>query len=106
MKRSNTPAIQILQDFGIMKLDDILQVEANYLGTEVVSLRDREISPDLLKTIPANVARMYRCMPVGVRMATRCRSRWPSRSTRRAPMKSHFTAKRDVQIVVADPGRD
>src|SRR5579864_6485985 len=66
MKRSNAPAIQVLQDFGIMKLDDILHVEANYLGTEVVSLRDREISPDLLQTIPANVARMYRCVPVAL----------------------------------------
>ena len=66
MKRSNTPAIQVLQDFGIMKLDDILHVEANYLGTEVVSLRDREIPPELLKTIPANVARMYRCVPVAL----------------------------------------
>ncbi|MEI9863771.1 MAG: hypothetical protein WDN00_04290 [Limisphaerales bacterium] len=62
MKRSSAPAIQVLQDFGILKLDDILHVEANYLGTEVISLRDREISPELLKTIPANVARMYRCV--------------------------------------------
>ena len=29
-------SIQILQDFGIMDLDDILQVIADHLGTEVV----------------------------------------------------------------------
>src|ERR1035437_7412510 len=52
LKRSGTPVFQLLQDFEIMKLDDILQVMASNLGTEVVSLRDREYSPDLLKTIP------------------------------------------------------
>src|SRR5882724_13468626 len=66
IKRSNTPAIQVLQDFGIMKLHDILHVEATYLGTEVVSLKDLVISPELQKTIPATAARMYRCLPVGV----------------------------------------
>ena len=43
-KRSNAPVFQLLQDFGIMKLDDILHVMAGYIGAEVVSLRDREIS--------------------------------------------------------------
>ncbi|HEY1490121.1 MAG TPA: pilus assembly protein PilB, partial [Verrucomicrobiae bacterium] len=63
IKRSNASVVQVLQDFGIMKLDDILHIEANYLGTEVVSLKDREISPELLKIVPATVARMYRCLP-------------------------------------------
>src|ERR1017187_8857513 len=62
LKRSGAPVFQLLQDFGIMKVADILHAMASNLGTEVVSLRDREFSPDLLKTIPANVARMYQCM--------------------------------------------
>jgi hypothetical protein len=63
-KRAGTQVIQILQDFGIMDLDTILQLEANHLGVQVISLKDTEFSPDLLKTIPARTARMYRCMPV------------------------------------------
>ncbi|HXT13205.1 MAG TPA: ATPase, T2SS/T4P/T4SS family [Candidatus Angelobacter sp.] len=63
-KRAGTPVIQILQDFGIMDLDTILQLEANHLGAQVISLKDTDFSQDLLKTIPANTARMYRCMPV------------------------------------------
>jgi type IV pilus assembly protein PilB len=63
-KRAGTPVIQILQDFGIMDLDTILQLEANHLGAQVVSLRDTEFSPDLLKAISSNTARMYRCIPV------------------------------------------
>ena len=60
-KRTGKPVMQILQDFGIMDLDAILQVISNYLGAEIVSLNDREFSPQLLKSIPSNTARMYRC---------------------------------------------
>src|SRR5208282_1683130 len=69
-KRSGASVSQLLQDFGIMKLDDILHVMATNLGTEVVSLKDINFSPDLLKTIPANVARMYHCIPVAMKNGT------------------------------------
>jgi type IV pilus assembly protein PilB len=102
MKRSNTPAFQVLQDFGIMKAGDILCIEADYLGTEVVSLRDREISPDLQTTIPANVARMYRCVPVAltgdVLQVAVAEPLDPAKAD-----EIHFAAKRDIQVVVADP---
>jgi type IV pilus assembly protein PilB len=103
IKRSNASAIQVLQDFGIMKLDDILHVEANYLGTEVVSLKDRDISAELLKIIPAAVARMYRCLPVALNGDTLqvalAEPLDPARSD-----EIHFAAKRDIQVMVADPG--
>ena len=102
IKRSNAPAIQVLQDFGIMKLDDILHVEATYLGTEVVSLKDREISAELQKIIPATAARMYRCVPIGligdVVQVALAEPLDPARAD-----EIHFSAKRDIQIVVADP---
>ncbi len=69
-KRSGTKVFQLLQDFGIMKVDDILHVMATNLGTEVVSLRNVNLTPELLKTIPANVARMYHCLPVGLKNGT------------------------------------
>ena len=101
-QRNATPVIQLLQDFGIMKIDDILHVMAHYLGTEAVSLRDRELSPALLKTVPSNVARMYRCVPVvdngpqlQIAMADPLD---PARAD-----EIGFAVKRDVQIVVADP---
>src|SRR5580698_761852 len=62
--RTGKPVIQIIPDFGIMDLDSVLQVVADNHGTEVVSLKDREFSPDLLRTVPANTARMYQCLPV------------------------------------------
>jgi type IV pilus assembly protein PilB len=102
MKRSNASAIQVLQDFGIMKLDDILHVEANYLGTEVVSFKDRDIPADLLKTIPAGVARMYRCLPVALNGDTLQVALAEPLDPARAD-EIHFSAKRDIQVMVADP---
>ena len=102
LKRSNGSVVQVLQDFGIMKLDDILHVEANYLGTEVVSLKDREISAELLKIIPATVARMYRCLPVALQGDTLQVALAEPLDPARAD-EIHFAAKRDVQIMVADP---
>jgi type IV pilus assembly protein PilB len=102
IKRSNASAVQVLQDFGIMKLDDILHLEADYLGTEVVSLKDREISPELLKIVPATVARMYRCLPVALTGDTLQVALAEPLDPARAD-EIHFAAKCDVQIVVADP---
>ncbi len=63
-KRSGTPVIQILQDFEFLDLDTILQAMANYLGTEVVALRNRDFPPALLSQIPAKTAKTYQCLPI------------------------------------------
>jgi type IV pilus assembly protein PilB len=101
-KRNATPVIQILQDFGIMKLDDILQTEAHALGTEVVSLRDHEIPPEVINLVPAKIAQMYQCLPVGVKNGSvqlaLAEPLDPSR-----PDEIQFAIKHDVQVVVADP---
>src|ERR1035437_2869904 len=104
LKRRPAPAIQVLQDFGIMKLDDILHVMATALGTEVVSLRDREIPQDILQTIHAKVVQMDKCLPVGlnnsgVLQVAMAEPLDPARAD-----EIQFAAKRDVQFVVADPG--
>jgi type IV pilus assembly protein PilB len=102
IKRSNTSPIQVLQDFGIMKLDDILHVVANYLGTEIVQLRDREIPPEILKLIPTKVAQMYRCVPVGMNNGVVQIALADPLEPRHAD-EIQFAAKCEVQVVVADP---
>ena len=102
IKRNASPVIQVLQDFGIMKLPDILHVMATALGTEVVQLKGREIPPEVSKLIPAKVAQMYHCLPVGIvngqLQVALADPLDPARTD-----EIHFVAKRDVQIVVADP---
>jgi type IV pilus assembly protein PilB len=102
LKRSGAPVVQLLQDFGIMKLDDILHVIAGHIGAEVVSLKDREFPPELLKTVPANVANMYRCLPVAMNNGTVQVALADPLNPQQAD-DIHFAIKRDVQIVVADP---
>src|SRR5580658_2065845 len=102
LKRNNTPVTQLLQDFGIMKLDDILHVISTNIGAEIVSVKDRDISPELLQLVPAKIARMYHCLPVGLNNGTVL----IALADPLDPAKTdeiHFAIKRDVQIVVADP---
>jgi type IV pilus assembly protein PilB len=102
IKRSGTQVIQVLQDFGIMKLDDILHVEATALGSEVIGLKDREISEEVLQLIPAKVAQMYHCLPValvnGSLQVALVEPLDPNTAS-----EVGFAAKRDVLVVVADP---
>ena len=102
IKRSNAPVIQLLQDFGIMKLDDILHVIAGHIGAEVVSLQGREFPPELLQTVPAKVAQMYHCLPVAMNNGTVQVALADPLDPGKAD-EIHFAIKRDVQIVVADP---
>ena len=39
---------------------------ATQLGTEVVDLSQRELTPEILSAVPADAARMYKCLPVAV----------------------------------------
>ena len=57
---------EILKNFGLVDQDMQLQITAEYLGTEVVDLRSVNFTAELLKTVPANTARMYQCVPVGL----------------------------------------
>jgi type IV pilus assembly protein PilB len=102
VKRSGTSSTQVLQDFGIMKLDDILHIIATALGTEVVSLKDREISPEVLKTIPAKVAQMYQCLPVGI-VGGVLQVAMSNPLVPATADEIQYAAKREIQVVVADP---
>ncbi|HEY1662283.1 MAG TPA: ATPase, T2SS/T4P/T4SS family [Verrucomicrobiae bacterium] len=101
LKRSSTPVTQLLQDFGIMKIDDILHVISTNIGADVVTIRG-DISPELLQLVPANIARMYHCLPVGVNDGT-VQIALVDPLDPAKPDEIHFAIKRDVQIVVADP---
>ena len=101
-KRSGKPVIQILQDFGIMDLDTVLQAMANHLSTEVVTVRDRDLSPEVVAAVPAKTARMYECMPVGLSNGTLKIALVDPLNPGRID-ELGFVIKKDLQLVVADP---
>jgi type IV pilus assembly protein PilB len=101
-KRAGTSVIQILQDFGIMDLDTILQIEANHLGVPVIALKNVEFSQELLRNIPANTARMYRCIPVAQFDSTLQVAFEDPLNPGRVD-EVGFTVRKEIQPVVADP---
>ncbi|HEU6449013.1 MAG TPA: type II secretion system ATPase GspE [Verrucomicrobiae bacterium] len=102
-QRNATPIIQILQDTGAMKLDDILHVMANAIGSEVVQLKDVDFTQELVQMVPANVARMYRCLPIAAN-GTTLKVALANPLDPATADEIQFAVKREVQIVIADPG--
>ncbi len=56
----------IIVDLGLLPEDDLLDIMASYLGTRVVNLPALDIPVDVIKRIPAGVARMYNVVPISV----------------------------------------
>jgi type IV pilus assembly protein PilB len=54
----------LLVDMGYVSEDDLLAMMAAYQGCEVVNLPELELSQELLRTLPASVAREHNVIPV------------------------------------------
>ncbi len=100
--RSGKPMYQILQDFGVMDMAAQLQLQADYIGTEVVGLHDRALTPEILATVPSATARMYQCLPVGLIGSTVQVAFVEPLDPGRVD-ELGFVIKKDIQLVVADP---
>jgi type IV pilus assembly protein PilB len=57
---------EILNDFGLIDNETQLQMIANYLGTEVIQVSEKELTPEILSSVPADTARNYKCLPIAV----------------------------------------
>jgi len=102
LKRSGNSVFQILQDFGIMDADTILQAEANHLGAEIISLKNAEISKEALASIPANTAKMYRAVPVALDGHV-LQVAFEDPLDPAKVDELGFVAKKDIQLVLANP---
>jgi type IV pilus assembly protein PilB len=101
--RSGKPVSQVLQDFGLLDIDTQLQLIADYLGTEVVRLGEREMTPEILAAIPAETARMYQALPVGV-YGSSIQVALVDPLNPATIDELSYTLHKEVQVVVADPG--
>jgi type IV pilus assembly protein PilB len=99
--RSGKPVEDILHDFGLIDRDMQLQLIADYLGTEVVQIRDGDLTPEVLSVMPGTAARMYNCIPVAVFDST-VRVALADPLDPAVVDEIGFLTRRDVQIVVAD----
>jgi len=103
-KRTGKAVSQVLQDFGVLDLDTILQAIGSHLGAPVVTVRERDLSPELLRIIPAKMARMYQCLPVGLANSTLQVALVDPLNVGRID-ELGFVVKKDIQLVVADPAQ-
>jgi len=102
--RGGKPVIQILQDFGLLDLETILQIMADHIGTEVVNLRGLEITPDVVQTVPSTAARMHQCMPVAV-FGSSVRIALADPLNHGVADELGYVTGKEVQLVVADPAQ-
>ena len=100
--RGGKPVSEILQDFGFLDMEAQLQIVASHLGTEVIELNQRDLTPEILSAIPADTARMYKCMPVAVFGSTvQLALADPLNPT--IIDELGYVIKKDIVQVVADP---
>src|SRR5258705_13606706 len=62
--RSGKTISQILSDFQIVDIDTQLQIQAEHLGTEVVSLDEVELPPEVVKAAAPSVPATDQLLPV------------------------------------------
>jgi type IV pilus assembly protein PilB len=102
LQRSGTPVIQVLQDFGLLDMGTILQVLADHLHTEVVDIRDQDLTSEVISAVPATAARMHQCLPVAVFDGT-VRVALADPLNPSTVDELAYVTGREIQLVVADP---
>jgi type IV pilus assembly protein PilB len=76
----------------------------NSLGVPVVTLQERDLSPELLRLIPAKTAHTYQCLPVSLKNSTLQIALVDPLSVSSID-ELGFLVKKDIQLVVADPAQ-
>jgi hypothetical protein len=99
---SSQGLFDLLEASGVGSKKDILRVVADALNTELVDLESSEFPPGLFNALPAEIARIYRCVPIhdSNDMLKVCLVD-PLDSAAVAELANLL--KRKVRVVVADP---
>jgi len=61
------PVRKVLIDTQLLSEDELLEIIAGHLGAMVINLPATDIPPDVIRAVPASVARMYSAVPVAVK---------------------------------------
>lgn len=100
--RSGKPVLQVVQDYGLIDKDMVLQLVADHLGTSVVELDEGAMTPEVIAAIPAESARMYQCIPVALYGDT-VQVALADPLNPAVLDELGFTVKFQLQLVVVDP---
>jgi type IV pilus assembly protein PilB len=102
--RTGRPVGQILLDYGIVDTDTQLEIIAEHLGTEAVTINELDLTPEVIETVPAATARMYQCLPVAVEGGV-VKIALVDPLNPAVIDELGFSLGKEVRIVVADPAQ-
>ena len=98
--RTGKPINQVIADLGLLDTPAQLNLIADFLGTQVVTIGD--VSRETLAAVPSNVAHTYQCFPVALNGNTlQLAIAEPLNNAHIDELG--FVIKHDLQIVIADP---
>ncbi|PYI74625.1 MAG: pilus assembly protein PilB, partial [Verrucomicrobia bacterium] len=92
--------VQAMVDGGFMDETGFYRSIAEGIGAEFIDLNDREIAPEIMKIVPAGLARLHRALPVELIDRT-LRVALADPLEPRTPEDLRFALGRDIEIVVA-----
>ncbi len=92
--------VQAMVDGGFMDEAGFYRTMAEGIGAEFIDLNDREIGPEVVKIVPAGLARLHRALPVELVDGTlRVALADPLESSTAEDLR--FALGRDIEVVVA-----
>jgi type IV pilus assembly protein PilB len=100
--RTGVPVIQILQDLQFLDIGTILQVIADHLHTEVIEIRDADLTAEVLGAISSTDAKLHVCLPVAVHGSS-VRLAFADPLNPATIDELAYKTGKEVQVVVADP---
>src|SRR5213082_2009931 len=92
--------VQAMVDGGFMDEAGFYHTVADGIGAEFIDLNDREIGPEIVKIVPAGLARLHRALPVELVDGT-LRVALADPLEPRTAEDLRFALGRDIEIVVA-----
>lgn len=103
--RTGKPIGQILNDLGLVDTYTQLHIMAEHLVTDVVEIREQDLTKEIVQTVPASTARMYECVPVAV-FGDTVQIAFADPLNPEAIDQVGFTLPgKDIQVAVADPAQ-
>ena len=102
--KTGKPVMQIIADAGYADMPTMLDLIAGHLGTEVVSISDADLTPEIIQAIPADTARQFQCVPVALYGNT-VQVAFVDPLNPELVDQVAFVSGKDVMTVVADPAQ-
>jgi type IV pilus assembly protein PilB len=100
--RTGKSIAEIVIDLGFLDKDRLLQSIADHLGVEYVVFTSEDIAEDVIKSIPASVARLHGAIPVAI-MGNLLKIAIRDPFNGNVTQELSFILNKDIEILVADP---